>query len=103
MCRSNGKRLTRKRSPEPYVNSIAAPTYQSASYYFDNADQVKSGLHELTVPAGRYGRYGIPTCMEVEAGLSELRRAESSLLFASGMAAHFTPFVSLLKADDEVV
>jgi cystathionine beta-lyase/cystathionine gamma-synthase len=95
--------LTRKRSPEPYINSIAAPTYQSASYYFDNADQVKSGLHELTVPAGRYGRYSNPTWLEVEARLSELSGAESSLLFASGMAAHFTTFVSLLKAGDEVV
>lgn len=95
--------MTRKRSPEPYVNSIAAPTYQSASYYFDNADQVKSGLHELTVPAGRYGRYSNPTWLEVEARLSELSGAESSLLFASGMAAHFTTFVSLLKAGDEVV
>jgi cystathionine beta-lyase/cystathionine gamma-synthase len=95
--------LTRKRSPEPYVNSIAAPTYQSASYYFDNADQVKTGLHDRTLPAGRYGRYSNPTWLEVEARLSELNGADSSLLFASGMAAHFTTFVSLLKSGDEVV
>jgi cystathionine beta-lyase/cystathionine gamma-synthase len=95
--------LTRKRIPEPYVNSIAAPTYQSASYYFDNADQVRTGLHEKTIAAGRYGRYSNPTWLEVEARLSELTEADSSLLFASGMAAHFTTFVSLLKSGDEVV
>lgn len=95
--------MTRKRRPEPYTNSIEAPVYQSASYYFDDAGQVRSGLHELTVPAGRYGRYSNPTWLEVEDRLSELSGAESSLLFASGMAAHFTTFVSLLSAGDEVV
>jgi len=95
--------VTRKRTPEPYVNSIAAPTYQSASYYFDNAGQVRAGLHERVLPAGRYGRYSNPTWLEVEARLTELNEAESSLLFASGMAAHFTTFLSLLQAGDEVV
>ena len=95
--------MTKKRSTEPNTNSIEAPTYQSASYYFDDADHVRTGLHERSTPAGRYGRYSNPTWLEVEATVSELTEAESSLLFASGMAAHFTTFVSLLKAGDEVV
>ena len=95
--------MTKKRSPEVYTNSIEAPTYQSASYYFDDAGHVKAGLHDLTTAAGRYGRYSNPTWLEVEARVSELTGAETSLLFASGMAAHFTTFVTLLKAGDEVV
>ncbi|HEY7433086.1 MAG TPA: PLP-dependent transferase [Streptosporangiaceae bacterium] len=95
--------MTKQRPPEPYTNSIEAPTYQSASYYFDDADHVKTGLHELTAPAGRYGRYSNPTWLEVEGRLSELTGAEGSLLFASGMAAHFTTFAALLKSGDEVV
>lgn len=95
--------MTKKRSPEPYTNSIEAPTYQSASYYFDDAGHVKTGLHDLTTPAGRYGRYSNPTWLEVEGRVSELAGAEASLLFASGMAAHFTTFISLLSAGDEVV
>jgi hypothetical protein len=63
----------------------------------------KTGLHDLTTPAGRYGRYSNPTWLDVERRISELTGAESSLLFASGMAAHFTTFVPLLKAGDEVV
>lgn len=101
--RVRSERMTNKRSPEPYANSIEAPTYQSASYYFDDAAHVKSGLHDLTTPAGRYGRYSNPTWLEVEGRLSELTGAESALLFASGMAAHFTTFVALLSAGDEVV
>ena len=95
--------MTKKRSPDVYANSIEAPVYQSASYYFDDADHVRAGLHDLTTQAGRYGRYSNPTWLEVEARVSELTGAESSLLFASGMAAHFTTFVTLLKAGDEVV
>jgi cystathionine beta-lyase/cystathionine gamma-synthase len=95
--------MTKKRIPEPYTNSIEAPTYQSASYYFDDASHVKTGLHELSAPAGRYGRYSNPTWLEVEGRLSELTGAEKSLLFASGMAAHFTTFVALLRSGDEVV
>jgi cystathionine beta-lyase/cystathionine gamma-synthase len=95
--------MTKKRSPDVYTNSIEAPTYQSASYYFDDADHVKAGLHDLTTPAGRYGRYSNPTWLEVEARVSELTGAQASLLFASGMAAHFTTFVTLLRAGDEVV
>jgi cystathionine beta-lyase/cystathionine gamma-synthase len=95
--------MTKKRDQEPYANSIESPTYQSASYYFDNAAHVKSGLHELSTPAGRYGRYSNPTWLETESRLSELSEADNSLLFASGMAAHFTTFVSLLRAGDEVV
>lgn len=95
--------MTKQRSPEPYANSIEGPTYQSASYYFNDAEHVRTGLHDLTTPAGRYGRYSNPTWLDVEARLSELTGAESSLLFASGMAAHFTTFVTLLQAGDEVV
>jgi cystathionine beta-lyase/cystathionine gamma-synthase len=95
--------MTKKRIPEPYTNSIEAPTYQSASYYFDDGSHVKTGLHELSTPAGRYGRYSNPTWLEVEGRLSELTGAQNSLLFASGMAAHFTTFVALLRAGDEVV
>lgn len=95
--------MTKRRDAEPYTNSIEAPTYQSASYYFDDEEHVRAGLHDLSVPAGRYGRYSNPTWLEVEARLSELSEAESSLLFASGMAAHFTTFMALLKAGDEVV
>jgi cystathionine beta-lyase/cystathionine gamma-synthase len=95
--------MTSKRSPDAYTNSIEAPAYQSASYYFDDADHVKAGLHDRTTPAGRYGRYSNPTWLEVEARVSQLTGAQRSLLFASGMAAHFTTFITLLQAGDEVV
>jgi cystathionine beta-lyase/cystathionine gamma-synthase len=95
--------MTRRRTPEPYLNSVEGPTYQSASYYFDDADHVRTGLHDLTTPAGRYGRYSNPTWLDVESRLSALSEAAGSLLFASGMAAHFTTFMALLRAGDHVI
>jgi cystathionine beta-lyase/cystathionine gamma-synthase len=95
--------MTRQRAAEHFRNSTESPVYQSASYYFNSADEVVAGLHRNTLPAGRYGRYSNPTWLELEDRLSELSRAEKSLLFASGMAAHFTTFLTFLQEGDEVV
>ncbi|MEU8853008.1 PLP-dependent transferase [Streptomyces sp. NPDC048564] len=95
--------MTKLRPEDAFLNSIESPTYQSASYYFHDATHVKAGLHDLSVPAGRYGRYSNPTWIEVENRLTELSGADGSLVFASGMAAHTTAFLTLLKAGDEVV
>ncbi|MFF8593337.1 PLP-dependent transferase [Streptomyces sp. NPDC015220] len=95
--------MTKLRADDAYRNSIESPTYQSASYYFNDAEHVKAGLHDLSVPAGRYGRYSNPTWIEVENRLTSLSGADDSLVFASGMAAHTTAFLALLQAGDEVV
>jgi len=95
--------LTRKRSSDRYTNSIEPPTYQSASYYIKDAQEVKETLHANSPSAGRYGRYSNPSWIDVERLLSEISYAESSLLFASGMAAHMTTFLTFLKAGDEAL
>lgn len=95
--------MPKKRNVELYNNSVNIPVYNSASYYFDNREQVIEGLHKKSIPAGRYGRYNNPTWVHVENRLSELNRSEDTLIFSSGMAAHFTTFVSLLKAGDHVI
>lgn len=77
--------------------------YSSASYYFDNREQVINGLHKKALPVGRYGRYDNPTWVYVENRLSEINKAEDTLLFSSGMAAHFTTFISLLASGDHVI
>ncbi|MFE5301958.1 PLP-dependent transferase [Streptomyces sp. NPDC056632] len=95
--------MTKLRPDDVFRNSIESPTYQSASYYFRDAGHVKDGLHDRSVPSGRYGRYSNPTWVEVENRLTELSGADESLVFASGMAAHTTAFLALLEAGDEVV
>jgi len=92
--------LTRKREPDIYQNSIEPPTYESASYFIDNAEHVRRAFHSNSSIAGRYGRYSNPTWIDVERRLSELSKAEASLIFSSGMAAHLTVFLTFLEAGD---
>ncbi|EGH25017.1 MULTISPECIES: PLP-dependent transferase [Pseudomonas syringae group genomosp. 2] len=91
------------RPSDAYQNSINIPVYSNASYYFTSKDEVKKGLHDRSISVGRYGRYNNPTWVHVENRLTEINNSEDTLLFASGMAAHFTAFISLLKAGDHVI
>ena len=95
--------MTRDRAAEAYTNSVTFPIYNSASYYFKDRQEVIDGLHRKTLCRGRYGRYDNPSWLHVEQELSTLNGADSSLLFASGMAAHFTAFMTFLKSGDHVV
>ncbi len=95
--------MPKKRNIELYNNSVNIPIYNSASYYFDDRKQVIEGLHKRELPVGRYGRYNNPTWVYVEKRLSELSKAEDTLIFSSGMAAHFTTFISLLESGDHVI
>jgi len=95
--------MSKDRTEDNYINSIIPPTYRSASYFFKDNQEVVDGLHTQERSLGRYGRYNNPTWEHVEARLSRLSGAEKSLLFTSGMAAHFTAFTSILKSGDHVV
>jgi cystathionine beta-lyase/cystathionine gamma-synthase len=95
--------MPKKRKNDEYNNSILPPTYSNASYYFEGLNDVVDGLHDRTIKRGRYGRYNNPTWVVAEERLSEVFRSEKSLIFASGMAAHFTAFTCLVKAGDHVV
>lgn len=95
--------MSKQRIDDNYINSIIPPTYRSASYYFKSNQEVIDGLHTKKRSLGRYGRYNNPTWEHVESRLSILSGAEKSLLFTSGMAAHFTTFVSILKSGDHII
>lgn len=95
--------MTRQRPPDPYNNSICPPTYESASYFFRDAAEVKAHLHTASGRAGRYGRYSNPSWLTVESALTSTMRSEDSLLFASGMAAHTAAFLSHLQKGDQMI
>jgi cystathionine beta-lyase/cystathionine gamma-synthase len=84
------------------VESLTTPIYETTTFVFDNAEQVKA------VNAGKsskvlYSRYVNPTVVAVEQTISALEGAERTLLFASGMAATSTALLALLESGDEVV
>lgn len=94
--------MPRRRPSDLYSNSVLGPVYNSASYYFEDEATVRAVLHRKERAQGRYGRYNNPTWEAVEDRLDSMLGSNDSLIFASGMAAHFTAFVALLRSGDHV-
>lgn len=95
--------MARKKENDKYSNSVINPRYESASYFFDNRNDVVQSMHKNEKSAGRYGRYDNPTWLAVEEELSDIIGYPQSLLFSSGMAAHAATFFTFLKPGDEVL
>jgi cystathionine beta-lyase/cystathionine gamma-synthase len=81
---------------------LTTPIYETTTFVFESAQEV------LDYNEGRsrkylYSRYGNPTVVSVERKLAALDRAESALVFSSGMGAAATILLAHLKAGDEVV
>ncbi len=84
-------------------HSITTPIFQSATFTFDRAADVRA-YHEAKVKDRyEYGRYGSPTQLTLEKKLAELYGAEEALASASGMSALASTFLALLAPGDHVV
>lgn len=93
--------MPRKRDM-PYNNSVIAPTFHTATFYFESTRDVIR-YHEGDRLQGRYGRYDNPSWLEVESSLAALDECEEALLFPSGMSAISTTLLALLKPNDKIV
>ncbi|KAK1284643.1 hypothetical protein QJS10_CPB21g00581 [Acorus calamus] len=84
------------------TDSITTPIYNTSAYWFkDTAELIdfKEGRHK----SFEYGRYGNPTTEVLEAKMSALERAESTLFMASGMCATVNILHSLVPAGGHIV
>jgi cystathionine beta-lyase/cystathionine gamma-synthase len=81
---------------------LTTPIYETTTFVFDNAQEVVD-YNEGRSSKFLYSRYTNPTVVSVEQKLAALDRAESALLFSSGMGATATILMAHLKAGDEVV
>jgi cystathionine beta-lyase/cystathionine gamma-synthase len=95
-------RLIRRDSTSESVAPLALPIYETTTYVFDSAEQVRQ-YNEGKLHKFLYSRYENPTVTAVEERLAAIEGAESAALFSSGMAATATAFMSFVKAGDEVV
>ncbi|MGE5815368.1 MAG: trans-sulfuration enzyme family protein [Acidobacteriota bacterium] len=94
--------LVRRESGSDPVAPLTVPIYETTTYVFDSAEQVRQ-YNEGKVQKFLYSRYENPTITAVEERLATIEGAESAALFSSGMAATATALMSLVKAGDEVV
>lgn len=80
----------------------SVPLYLTSSYAFDDAEEMRA-LFAEEKEGNIYSRYSNPNVTELLDKMCALEKAESGWATASGMAAVFTLFGSLLNAGDHIV
>src|SRR5690349_14538989 len=89
-------------APDAATGARATPIYQTTSFVFDDVDHAAS-LFGLQAFGNIYSRIGNPTCAVLEERVSALEGGTAALAVASGHAAQFLVFHTLLQPGDEFV
>jgi len=89
-------------SPDPATGARATPIYQTTSYVFNDVEHA-AALFGLEAFGNIYTRITNPTQSVLEARLAALENGSAALAVASGHAAQFLAFHTLLEPGDEFV
>jgi O-acetylhomoserine (thiol)-lyase len=89
-------------SPDPSTGARATPIYQTTSFVFNDADHA-AALFGLEAFGNIYTRLTNPTEAVLEARVAALEGGTAALAVASGHAAQFLVFHTLLEPGDEFV
>jgi len=88
--------------PDPTTGARATPIYQTTSFVFNDADHAAS-LFGLQAFGNIYTRIGNPTNAVLEERVAALEGGTAALAVASGHAAQFLVFHTLLQPGDEFI
>jgi O-acetylhomoserine (thiol)-lyase len=88
--------------PDPTTGARATPIYQTTSFVFNDADHA-AALFNLEVFGNIYTRIMNPTTAVLESRVAALEGGSAGLAVASGHAAQFVTFHTLLEPGDEFV
>jgi O-acetylhomoserine (thiol)-lyase len=88
--------------PDPSTGARATPIYQTTSFVFDDVDHAAS-LFGLQAFGNIYTRIGNPTCAVLEERVAALEGGTAALAVASGHAAEFLVFHTLMQPGDEFI
>jgi O-acetylhomoserine (thiol)-lyase len=89
-------------APDAATGARATPIYQTSSFVFDDVDHAAS-LFSLQAFGNIYTRIGNPTCAVLEERVAALEGGTAALAVASGHAAEFLVFHTLLQPGDEFI
>ncbi|MEQ1710572.1 MAG: O-acetylhomoserine aminocarboxypropyltransferase [Hyphomicrobium sp.] len=89
-------------APDAATGARATPIYQTTSYVFNDADHA-AALFGLEVFGNIYTRLGNPTQAVLEGRVAALEGGTAALATASGHAAQFLVFQTLLEPGDEFI
>ncbi|MGL5839069.1 MAG: O-acetylhomoserine aminocarboxypropyltransferase [Sphingorhabdus sp.] len=88
--------------PDPTTNARITPIYQTASYVFDSPDHA-ANLFALKEFGNIYTRIMNPTNAALEGKIAALEGGAAALAVASGHAAQFLTFHTLMEPGCEIV
>ncbi|MDO8998261.1 MAG: aminotransferase class I/II-fold pyridoxal phosphate-dependent enzyme [Bacteroidota bacterium] len=83
-------------------NEHSTPLYLTSSFIFDTAEDMRAAFNDES-DAYIYSRYVNPNTSEFINKVCLLEGAEAGFATATGMAAIFTTFMSILKSGDHVI
>jgi len=89
-------------APDPTTGARTTPIYQTTSYVFETADQAANRF-ALTEAGNLYTRLTNPTQAVLEERIAALEGGVVALATASGHAAQFLTFHTLLEAGDNFI
>lgn len=89
-------------APDPTTGARITPIYQTASYVFDDVNHA-AALFNLQEFGNIYSRITNPTNAVLEARIAALEGGSAALAVASGHAAQFIAFHTLMENGDEFV
>jgi O-acetylhomoserine (thiol)-lyase len=88
--------------PDATTGARNVPIYQTTSYVFEDADQAAS-LFDLSTFGFIYSRITNPTVAALEERVASLEGGRAAVAAASGHAAQFLAFFTLLEPGDEFI
>jgi O-acetylhomoserine (thiol)-lyase len=88
--------------PDPTTGARNVPIYQTTSYVFKDADHA-AALFNLETEGYIYTRLGNPTVAALEARVASLEGGTAAVAAASGHAAQFLTFYTLMGPGDHFV
>jgi O-acetylhomoserine (thiol)-lyase len=89
-------------APDPTTGARITPIYQTASYVFEDSEQAAS-LFNLHSFGHVYSRLSNPTVAALEERIANLEGGRAAVAAASGHAAQFLTFFTLLEPGDEFI
>ena len=89
-------------APDPTTGARITPIYQTASYVFDDVNHA-AALFNLQEFGNIYSRITNPTNAVLESRIAALEGGSAALALASGHAAQFIAFHTLMENGDEFV
>ncbi len=89
-------------APDPATGARITPIYQTASYVFNDVDHA-AALFNLEAFGNIYSRIGNPTQSVLESRIAALEGGTAALVVASGHAAQFLVFHTLMETGDDFI